>query len=97
MVIRTMPTKEAILEILAEVKDPELPVIDIVELGIVRDVAFEGDRLRIDVTPTYSGCPGDGSDRTGDCRDTQFARLHGCHCAERLLSGVDERLDFDGR
>jgi len=52
-----MPTKEAILEILTEVKDPELPVIDIVELGIVRDVAFEGDRLRIDVTPTYSGCP----------------------------------------
>lgn len=55
--IRTMPTKEAVLEILTEVKDPELPVIDIVELGIVRDVVFEGGRLRIDVTPTYSGCP----------------------------------------
>jgi ring-1,2-phenylacetyl-CoA epoxidase subunit PaaD len=57
VVIRTVPTKEAIMEILTEVKDPELPVIDIVELGIVRDVAFEGERLRIDVTPTYSGCP----------------------------------------
>lgn len=55
--IRAIPTKEAVLEILTEVKDPELPVIDIVELGIVRDVVFEGDRLRIDVTPTYSGCP----------------------------------------
>jgi len=52
-----MATREAILEILAAVKDPELPVIDIVELGIVRDVALEGDRVRIDVTPTYSGCP----------------------------------------
>ncbi len=52
-----MATKEAILEILTEVKDPELPVIDIVELGIVRDVTLEGDRVRIDVTPTYSGCP----------------------------------------
>ena len=55
--IRTMPTKEAILEILAQVKDPELPVIDIVELGIVRDVVFEGEQVRVDVTPTYSGCP----------------------------------------
>jgi len=57
VVTRTVPTKEAILEILTEVKDPELPVIDIVELGIVRDVAFEGEHVRIDVTPTYSGCP----------------------------------------
>jgi ring-1,2-phenylacetyl-CoA epoxidase subunit PaaD len=57
VVIRTLATKEAILEILTEVKDPELPVVDIVELGIVRDVAFEGNRVRIDVTPTYSGCP----------------------------------------
>lgn len=55
--IRAMATKEAILEILTEVKDPELPVIDIVELGIVRDAVFEGDELYIDVTPTYSGCP----------------------------------------
>jgi ring-1,2-phenylacetyl-CoA epoxidase subunit PaaD len=52
-----MATREAILEILTEVKDPELPVIDIVELGIVRDTVFDGDELRIDVTPTYSGCP----------------------------------------
>jgi ring-1,2-phenylacetyl-CoA epoxidase subunit PaaD len=57
MVTRTIPTKEVIMKILTEVKDPELPVIDIVELGIVRDVAFEGDRVRVDVTPTYSGCP----------------------------------------
>ncbi|MEO8193615.1 MAG: 1,2-phenylacetyl-CoA epoxidase subunit PaaD [Gemmatimonadales bacterium] len=49
--------RENILEILTEVKDPELPMIDIVELGIVRDVALDGDQLRVDVTPTYSGCP----------------------------------------
>jgi ring-1,2-phenylacetyl-CoA epoxidase subunit PaaD len=50
-------TREEILEFLTEVKDPELPMIDIVELGIVRDVVIEGDSLRVDVTPTYSGCP----------------------------------------
>jgi ring-1,2-phenylacetyl-CoA epoxidase subunit PaaD len=52
-----MATKEDVLDILTEVKDPELPVIDIVELGIVRDVVFDGGAVRVDVTPTYSGCP----------------------------------------
>jgi ring-1,2-phenylacetyl-CoA epoxidase subunit PaaD len=49
--------RSGILELLREVKDPELPMIDIVELGIVRDVVLEGDSVRVDVTPTYSGCP----------------------------------------
>ncbi len=50
-------TRDEIMEILTEVKDPELPFIDVVELGIVRDVIFDGAGIRVDVTPTYSGCP----------------------------------------
>ncbi len=46
-----------VLAILHEVKDPEVPAIDVVELGIVRGVEFEGERLVVKVTPTYSGCP----------------------------------------
>jgi ring-1,2-phenylacetyl-CoA epoxidase subunit PaaD len=46
-----------LLELLTAVKDPELPVIDIVELGIVRDVVVDGDAVSVDITPTYSGCP----------------------------------------
>ena len=46
-----------IRDLLREVKDPEIPMIDVVELGIVRDVAVDGDSVRVDVTPTYSGCP----------------------------------------
>lgn len=57
MVTTAPATREKILELLTEVKDPELPVLDIVELGIVRDVTMEGDSVRVDVTPTYSGCP----------------------------------------
>lgn len=45
------------MELLTEVKDPELPMIDIVELGVVRDVVFDGGVVRVDITPTYSGCP----------------------------------------
>jgi ring-1,2-phenylacetyl-CoA epoxidase subunit PaaD len=48
---------EAVLRMLAAVKDPELPTLDVVELGIVRDVEVEGDSVRVHITPTYSGCP----------------------------------------
>jgi ring-1,2-phenylacetyl-CoA epoxidase subunit PaaD len=51
------PTREEVFELLTGIKDPELPVVDIVELGIVRDVSIDGDAVRVDVTPTYSGCP----------------------------------------
>jgi ring-1,2-phenylacetyl-CoA epoxidase subunit PaaD len=42
---------------LASVADPEIPVVSIVELGIVRALAREGDSIAVTVTPTYSGCP----------------------------------------
>jgi ring-1,2-phenylacetyl-CoA epoxidase subunit PaaD len=42
---------------LGDVADPEIPVISIVDLGIVRNVAFDGDACVVTITPTYSGCP----------------------------------------
>ncbi len=42
---------------LAEVPDPEIPVISVTDLGIVRDVTLEGETVVVTVTPTYSGCP----------------------------------------
>jgi ring-1,2-phenylacetyl-CoA epoxidase subunit PaaD len=42
---------------LSAVTDPEIPVISVVELGIVRSVEWHGDELVVSVTPTYSGCP----------------------------------------
>lgn len=41
----------------AAVPDPEVPVISIADLGILRDVAIEDDRAVVTITPTYSGCP----------------------------------------
>jgi ring-1,2-phenylacetyl-CoA epoxidase subunit PaaD len=46
-----------ILAILDQVKDPEVPVLSVVELGIVRDVEIDGGDVTVVVTPTYSGCP----------------------------------------
>lgn len=42
---------------LGDVADPEIPVISVVDLGIVRDVAYDGDTCVVTITPTYSGCP----------------------------------------
>src|ERR1700758_2642535 len=41
----------------AAVPDPELPMVTVADLGILRDVAAEGDQLVVTITPTYSGCP----------------------------------------
>ena len=41
----------------AAVPDPELPMVTVADLGILRDVATEGERLVVTITPTYSGCP----------------------------------------
>jgi ring-1,2-phenylacetyl-CoA epoxidase subunit PaaD len=50
-------TAEKVWDALAEIPDPEIPVISLVDLGVVRDVAVEDSRVRIDFTPTFLGCP----------------------------------------
>src|SRR5436309_796787 len=47
----------SVVKLLTEVADPELPFLNIVELGIVRDAEFDGATLHITITPTYFGCP----------------------------------------
>jgi len=53
----TRPGDAQIWAWLAEVPDPEIPAISLVDLGIIRALAWEGDTLVVTVTPTYSGCP----------------------------------------
>ena len=50
-------SNSAIWELLKAIPDPEIPAVSIVDLGIVRDVRFNNDQLKITITPTYSGCP----------------------------------------
>ena len=52
-----MTTVAQVREVLAEVTDPEIPVITIEDLGILRDVAVDGGHVTVTITPTYSGCP----------------------------------------
>ena len=50
-------TEAAVWEALAEIADPEIPVISLVDLGVVKAVEVEDDRVRIEFTPTFMGCP----------------------------------------
>jgi len=50
-------TEKEIREILQQVPDPEIPVLTIEDLGILRDVEYIDDKVIIYITPTYSGCP----------------------------------------
>jgi len=52
-----MVNKERIWELMEEVFDPEVPVLTIVDLGVVRDIEMVDDSWKITITPTYSGCP----------------------------------------
>jgi ring-1,2-phenylacetyl-CoA epoxidase subunit PaaD len=52
-----MLTVEQAWDVLSRVADPEIPVISVTDLGIVREVRAEGDAVAVVVTPTYSGCP----------------------------------------
>ncbi len=49
--------EERIWRALEDVKDPEIPVLSVVELGIVRQVKPGGSTVRVTITPTFSGCP----------------------------------------
>ena len=52
-----MVKEEQIWQALEDVKDPEIPPVSVVELGIVRDVVIEGEDVTVKMTPTFSGCP----------------------------------------
>ena len=60
MSVTTLPHTDQIWEWLSQVPDPEIPVISLTDLGIIRDVQWQGDTLEVTVTPTYSGCPATG-------------------------------------
>ena len=75
-------TAAAAWAVLEGVLDPEVPVLSVVELGIVRDVEVEGAEVTVTVTPTYSGCPA-----TEMIRDTIVAALQAAgaeHVAVRM-------------
>jgi ring-1,2-phenylacetyl-CoA epoxidase subunit PaaD len=56
----TLPSTDQVWDWLGQIPDPEIPVISLTDLGIIRDVAWDDDTLVVTVTPTYTGCPATG-------------------------------------
>jgi ring-1,2-phenylacetyl-CoA epoxidase subunit PaaD len=48
---------EKIWKLLEDVNDPEVPVLSVIDLGIIRNVKINNDEVEVVITPTYSGCP----------------------------------------
>ena len=46
-----------ITDILGTVRDPEIPVLNVNDLGVIRDIQFVGDVIHVTITPTFNGCP----------------------------------------
>ena len=55
--VEARPSIDDIREWLDDVPDPEIPAISLLDLGVIRNIAWADDALEITVTPTYSGCP----------------------------------------
>ena len=52
-----MTVLDDVRQVLAQVTDPEIPVLTIDDLGVLREVQLDGERVVVTITPTYSGCP----------------------------------------
>ena len=75
---------EQLWEWLSEVCDPEIPVLSIVDLGIVREAFWSQDTAHITITPTYSGCPA-----------TSVIRLDiETHLAQRGVKSIDVKTQL---
>ena len=82
-----MLTRDDVYRILGEVMDPEVPVISVVELGIIRDavVSDDGSQVRVVITPTYSGCPA-MHEIEADVRSALMAAGAGSVIVDKVLS-----------
>lgn len=81
-----MLTEEKILENLHEVKDPEIPTISVVEMGMVHRVEIQLDKVSVEMIPTFVGCP--ALDIIRDNVSKQLLTLEG-------INEVDVRFVFD--
>ncbi len=91
-----MTTAAEVREALRAVTDPEIPVLTIEDLGVLRDVTVDGDAITVTITPTYCGCPAMDEIRADVTR--RAATASATSTVQTVLSpGLDHRLDERGR
>jgi ring-1,2-phenylacetyl-CoA epoxidase subunit PaaD len=85
-----MVSETAVWEALAGIPDPEIPVISLVELGVIRQVEVEGSRVRVEFTPTFLGCPA-----LETMRDAMSARIRELGADPDVRVVVDDSWSTD--
>jgi ring-1,2-phenylacetyl-CoA epoxidase subunit PaaD len=83
-------TAAQVWEALAEIPDPEIPVVSLVDLGVVRNVAVENGRVRVDFTPTFLGCPA-----LEVMRDAMAERIRGLGAQPEIRVRSDDSWSTD--
>jgi ring-1,2-phenylacetyl-CoA epoxidase subunit PaaD len=78
--VATAPSRQRIFDALASVADPEIPAVSIVDLGMVEDVRVDDDAIRIELLPTFVGCPALDAIQ---------------HAVEERLAGFDRPVDVE--
>jgi hypothetical protein len=91
-----LASRDAVMAVLGTVMDPEVPVISVVELGIIRDAEVHDGVVSVTVTPTYSGCPA-MREIEDDIRSALLALARGGAGADGVRPGLDHRLDRSRR
>jgi ring-1,2-phenylacetyl-CoA epoxidase subunit PaaD len=83
-------TAEQVWDALAEIPDPEIPVISLVDLGVVRDVVVDDGRVCVDFTPTFLGCPA-----LEVMRDAMAERIRGLGAEPDINVRLDDSWSTD--
>ncbi|MFK8044708.1 MAG: 1,2-phenylacetyl-CoA epoxidase subunit PaaD [Crocinitomicaceae bacterium] len=101
----TTATEETLWEWMTEVPDPEIPVINLVELGVIRELNIGETQLEVVITPTYTGCPAKQlfedliSDKLIEKGISDFkivTRIHPAWTTEWMSNETKEKLLKDG-
>jgi ring-1,2-phenylacetyl-CoA epoxidase subunit PaaD len=83
-------TVEAVWDALGEIPDPEIPVISLVDLGVIRSVSVSTDRVRVELTPTFLGCPA-----LETMRDTMAHRIRELGAEPQIEVVLDDSWSTD--
>ena len=92
-----MVTAAQVWDALAEIPDPEIPVVSLVDLGVIRDVQVDDGRVRVALTPTFLGCP--ALEVMRDAMAARIAELGAEPVVEVVLddSWSTDRITAEGR
>jgi ring-1,2-phenylacetyl-CoA epoxidase subunit PaaD len=79
------PEITRLFELLGSVADPEIPVLSLLDLGVLRDISIDDDKVTVTITPTYAGCPAMAAMRA-DIETTLAAAGYGQVMVQQRLS-----------